>query len=521
MAAQLLRLRLLSIANRVRFGLRPAFSIVVILLVVLVASLVVASFTSDLRFASLSEVRALVVGGGSILLVAFFVAPFGASRPAWIDPRRLFGYGLTTDAAAGGLALAGAIGLPALALVVLATGYVRAWDAGSGVAWAAVLASVLAGATALLASFVAATLNSMLTTRRSRDLLTIGGIVVVVMMIPLVIDLVRVLLPGGYSGSSSVAAVLAWTPLGAALAFPGQVAVGATGLAIADLVIALATVALLWWAWRTLVFRALNSPQAPAAAGDRVGLGWFDFTPGSPAGAIAARSLTYWARDARYRWSLVILPFVPLLVVPMGIAGVDWSQLALVPVPVMCLLLGFLPHNDVAYDNTALWMHIASNTHGFADRVGRLAPPLLIGIPLAVVGSFVAVGLHGTGSAFGAEFGVSIALLFSGLGLSSIMSALLPYAAVRPGDDPFQQPQATGAASGWAQSIMIAGALLLTVPTGWLAVLAVLHNDPDLGAAAFWCGLVTGMVALVAGVAIGSRVFSLRSPELLAFALRT
>lgn len=521
MAAQLLRLRLLSIANLVRFGLRPAASTVVTLLVVIVASIVVSSLAAALRSDPLGEVQALVVGAGSLLLVAFFVAPFAVSRPAWSDPRRLYGYGISTDRAAVGLAVTGAVGLPALALVILGIGYVRSWGLGSGIAWFAVVSAVLAGATALLLALVASTLNAVLTTRRSRDLLVVGGIVVALLLIPLVIDLVRILLPGGWHGSGEVARILAWTPFGAALDLPGFAAAGATGRIVAGLVVSLVTIAVLWWVWRTLVDRALHLPEASEVARGRVGLGWFDLTVATPAGAVAARSLTYWARDARYRWSLVILPFLPLLVVPLGIAGVNWATLALVPVPVMCLLVGFIPHNDVAYDSTALWLHIASNTRGLADRLGRLAPPLLIGVPIAVVGSFVAALLHGTLASFAPELGVCLALLLTGLGLASILSAALPYAAVHPGDDPFQQPQSTSTAAGWSQTLMFGGAVVLSVPAGWLAVRATVFGEQDLGLPAFWVGLGTGVVVLALGVAIGSRVFSRRAPELLAFALRS
>ncbi|AMM20331.1 hypothetical protein AX769_09375 [Frondihabitans sp. PAMC 28766] len=511
----------MSIANLVRFGFRPAVGTVVALLVVIVLSIVVSSLASELRGDPTGEVQALVVGGGALLLVAFFVGPFAASKPPWSDPRRLYGYGYTTDQAAGGLALAGAVGLPALALVILAIGYVRSWGEGSGIAWLAVLTAVIAGVTALLLALVASTLNSMLTTRRSRDLMVVGGIVVALLLIPLVIDLVRVLLPGGYHGQGAAADALAWTPFGAAIALPGHAVTGQTGRVVGDLVISLVTIGVLWFIWRTLVDRALHQTEAPGVALQRTGLGWFDFTASSPAGAIAARSLTYWWRDARYRWSLVILPFLPLLVVPLGIAGVNWATLALIPVPVMCLLVGFIPHNDVAYDNTAIWMHISANTPGIADRLGRLAPPLLIGLPIAAVGSFVAVLLHGDVGAFLPEFGVCLSLLLTGLGLAGIVSAALPYAAVRPGDDPFKQPQATSSTAGWSQTIMFGGAVLLSVPAGWFAVRATVFGRQDLGASAFWVGLGIGVVVLVLGTLIGARIFSRRAPELLAFALRT
>ncbi|ROQ38399.1 ABC-2 type transport system permease protein [Frondihabitans sp. PhB188] len=521
MVALLLRLRVAGTANRLRFGLRPAFTAVVAVLVAVLASIAVSTLTSRLRDDPLGEVQALVVGGGALLLVGFVVAPFASSRPPWGDPRRLYGYGAPVDRAAVGLALGSALGVPALCLLILGVGYVRSFGLGSGIAWLAVLGAVLAGATALLLALVAGTVSASITGRRARDFLAAGGVVVGLLIIPLVVDLVRVLLPGGYRGSGVATSGLAWTPFGAALALPGHAASGQTGRAVADLLVALVTLGLLWWAWRTLVERGLRRPPAPEVAADRVGLGWFDLLPGTASGAVAGRSLTYWVRDARYRWSLVILPFLPLLVIPLGIAGVDWRMLALAPVPLMCLILGFLPHNDVAYDNTALWMHVSANTRGLADRLGRLAPALVIGVPLALVGSFAAVVLHDDIAVFGAEFGVAIALLLTGLGLASILSAALPYAAVRPGDDPFQQPQSTGAAAGWSQSLMIGGAALLSAPTGILAVMAAVEGRTDLVGAAFWAGTLTGVGVLVAGVAIGSAVYSRRAPELLAFALRS
>ncbi|WP_423923255.1 ABC transporter permease [Frigoribacterium sp. 2-23] len=521
MVAELLRLRLQTLVNTVRFGPKRLFTAVIALLLVLVASLAVAGIVSSLRTAPLSDVRALLVGGGSLLLVGYLVVPFATVRPAWSDPRRLALLGVRESHAAVGLALGSVIGLPALALLVLSTGYVRAWNGGGGVAAIAVVSAILAGLTALLLSLVASTVNSVvLTSKRSREFLLVGVVVVVLLAIPLVIDLVRVTIAGA-RGTGVIADSLAWTPLGAALALPGHVAAGETGRVVADLIIAAATLVVLWFVWRALVSRAFIDQPQPAVLDEHDDLGWFEFVRASPAGAVAGRSLTYWIRDARYRMSLVIIPFLPLLVVPLGIAGVSWHWLALAPLPIMCLILGFLPHNDVAYDSTALWMHVASNTSGLADRVGRLAPPLLVGVPLVVAGAFVATWLHGDPDALPVEIGVSAGLLLSGLGLSSVMSAALPYATVKPHDDPFQQPQSNGASAGWAQSVMIGGALLATVPALWFGIRGLFFDDSTGALWSLLSGVGVGLVVLVAGVAIGARVFSRRAPELLAFTLRS
>src|SRR5690606_1707774 len=163
---------------------------------------------------------------------------------------------------------------------------------------------------------------------------------------------------------------------------------------------------------------------------ERAGLGWFAVAPGTPGGAIAARSIVYWLRDRRYLvnaavipvaaaialvpppvagvpLSLVILLPVPVVglffgwlppndlaarsivywlrdrrylvnaavipvaaaiaLVPPLVAGVPLSLVILLPVPIVALFFGWLPHNDIAYDSTAVWMHIASGVRGVSD----------------------------------------------------------------------------------------------------------------------------------------------------------
>ena len=72
----------------------------------------------------------------------------------------------------------------------------------------------------------------------------------------------------------------------------------------------------------------------------------------------------------RYVTSLVVIPLIPLvMVVALHIAGIGLAELAIIPVPVMCLFLSWSVHNDVAFDNTAIWMHLAASTSGRAETV--------------------------------------------------------------------------------------------------------------------------------------------------------
>ncbi len=314
--------------------------------------------------------------------------------------------------------------------------------------------------------------------------------------------------------------MLGWTPLGAAFAAPGDAASGDWGPAILKFIIAVVTLGAVWLGWQTLVARMLVTPGREASAKSYRGLGWFDRMPHTASGAVAARSLTYWFRDARYWVSIIMVPIVPLLVtVPLGLAGIPLAYTALIPVPLMCLLLGWSLHNDTAYDSTAIWLHVVSGVRGASDRVGRLVPVLIAGVLVIGLGSAVTVFVLDDWRLLPSLVGVSTALLLGGLGVGSITSARFPYPAVKPGDSPFQQPQSTGTITALVQSITMFGSLLVAAPAIWFAALG-LFEDPAWNAAAFAAGVGLGVVVLAAGVLLGGRVFDRRGPEIVGAALR-
>jgi ABC-2 type transport system permease protein len=214
------------------------------------------------------------------------------------------------------------------------------------------------------------------------------------------------------------------------------------------------------------------------------------------------------------------VPIVPVLViVPLGLAGIPLSYTALIPVPLMCLLLGWSLHNDTAYDSTAVWLHVVSSVRGTADRAGRLVPVLIAGVLVIGLGSAVTVFVLDDWRLLPSVVGVSTALLLGGLGVGSITSARFPYPAVKPGDSPFQQPQSTGAVTALVQSITMFGSLLVAAPAIWFAALG-LFEDPAWHAAAFAAGVGLGLLVLAGGIALGGRVFDRRGPEIVGAALR-
>ncbi|MGI9823901.1 hypothetical protein [Agromyces sp. Marseille-Q5079] len=523
MVAQFLRLKLRLLGNifqrspwqvvGLSLGLIYGFGIAALLFVGLVGLRTVED---------VALIRDGIIVAGSLVVVGFIVLPLLFGVDDTMDPRRFALFGVPDRTLALGLALAAAIGIPATVLGIVLLGTVVTWSRGVGETFLAILGAALAFATCLLVARVATSIASLLlSSRRAKEVGGVLGVVAIVLLLPVIVVLVS--LDWAASGLlllEDAADILGWTPLGAAFAVPGDAAAGAWGAAILKLLIAAATLWALWLGWRALVARMLVTPGREASAKHYRGLGWFDRMPHTPAGVIAARSFTYWGRDARYWVSLVMLPLVPLLVlVPLTLAGFPLGVTALIPVPLICLLLGWTLHNDTAYDSTAIWLHVVSGVRGTADRLGRLVPVLLGGILVIGAGSALTLIALDDDTVLPSLIGVSTALLLGGLGIGSIGSAWLPYPAVKPGDSPFQQPQSTGTIAALVQTMTMLGSALVAAPAIWFAYLG-LTDDPRWHAISFVVGTAAGVIVLVVGILAGGRIFDRRGPEILGAALR-
>ncbi|SFR74745.1 ABC-2 type transport system permease protein [Agromyces sp. CF514] len=523
MVAQFLRLKLRLLGNIFQ---RSAWQVVGVSLGIVYGVAMSALLFSVLVGLRLVEDVTLVRDGlivaGSLTMLGFVVFPLLFGSEDTMDPRRFALFGIPDRSLALGLALAATVGIPAIVLGIALLGTVVTWSRGVGEVVFALIGAALAFATCLLIGRVATSVASLvLATRRAKEIGGVLGIVLIVVLSPVIVVLVTLdWQTEGLLLLEAVAGVLGWTPLGAAFAVPGDAAAGLWWIAILKLLIAAASLAVLWLGWRALVAHMLVTPGREASARNYRGLGWFDRMPGTAAGAIAARSITYWGRDARYWVSIVMLPLVPLLVlVPLTLAGFPLTVTALIPVPLLCLLLGWTLHNDTAYDSTAIWLHVASGVRGWADRLGRLVPVLVGGVLVIGVGAALTMIAIDDDTVLPSLIGVSTALLFGGLGVGSIASARFPYPAVKPGDSPFQQPQSTGAISALVQSITMIGSLLVATPAVYFAYRG-LTGDATWHAYSFIAGTAAGVLVLVLGIFAGGRVFDRRGPEILGAALR-
>lgn len=512
MAAHVLRLRIDALLGALRGPRRHTVRRGVAL--VGLAAALVAGCVAILRLVDAEGASAEVVTvlSGSAIVLGFAVAPIVVGAVDPLDPRRFALFAPPAAPLAATLAVAGLVSVPTLVVAALAATVAAMWIARGEPAAPAVISAVLVVVTCSLFARVSEGVAALvIRDRRSRELTGLFVVGALVVVVPVAVFLSSLDWRGAVPVQVRQAVdLLALSPFGAAWALPHA--------SWGPVLVALVTVAALALAWYAIVRHVLTHTERPLAVRERGGLGWFAVAPGTAGGAIAARSLVYWLRDRRYLANLAVVPIVAILaVVPLVVVGVPIDVAALVPVPLMALFFGWLAHNDLAYDSTAVWMHIAGGVRGAADRVGRLVPLLVVALPVLAVAVPIAIAVHGRWAVLPALAGACAALFLGGLGLSSIASVAAPYPVARPDESPFQQPQRTGAAPAVSQALVMVGAIVLSAPALWWGWLA-LTVDVSYAPAALLAGIVGGVVTLLAGVAIGARIFTRSSSRIMEFA---
>ena len=536
MVAELLRLKLRLLLNAFRMPGAAAWAALGIVLAGFGVTLLWAGAALASELDALTLRRVVIVVGALVSLGAFFI-PVMVARTHVLHPRALRLFGFRPPAIAVTILLATLVG-PALLLVPLALAPVLVWTGPqAGTTALMVPLIVLEG---ILAARVGVVVGAVLRYRPVLSVLTrviavvllvAGAAVILAHLAPTVAGL----LPGGWwRASLTVVLVLAplrdpaitdwltWLPIGSFWRVPGHESTGEAALAQQDLVLGGVAILVLLVVWLVSLRHMLRPTRRVPRERAALVPGWFRRMPATPAGAVAARSFTYWVRDPRYRAALTVLPVVPVVILlATWVAGIPWSIGVLLPLPLVVLLLAWATlHNDVAYDSTALWAHLSAQTRGLHDRVGRLVPVLAMGVPVVLGGTALTAWGYGDWAITPAVLGVAIALLLGGIGVASIFSARFPYPATRPGDDPFQQPFVPGSSGTGVQ----AGSLFLTVLVAGPAIVALVLGL--LGTAGPWYGIALasglgfGLLVFVVGIRAGGSVFDRRAPELLEFTAR-
>ncbi|KQQ65748.1 hypothetical protein [Microbacterium sp. Leaf320] len=517
MAAHVLRLRAALLIGSLR-GERRVRTLIMLAVIVVLTSVVCAAVLS-LDDAPVAVARTVIVLGSAALLLGFLVGPILVGAVDQLDPRRFAVFGVDERQMPWILALASFISVPSLALLAVNIS-VCVVAIRLGAPWLlAVSMSFVSLMSTILAARVGMAVNALvLPERRSRELTALFALAVIVIAFPVAVFLASLKWDGEVPAAvGTLAAAVGVTPFAASSRFLFSFATDDNTGAWISGVVAFATAAVLWALWTWLVRRLLTTTERPVTSRERSGLGWFGLLPSNAFGAIASRSLVYWLRDRRYIMNLIVVPVAGVLtVLPLLVAGVPLEIAALVPVPVMALFFGWLPHNDVAYDSTALWTHVASGVRGVPDRLGRLVPVVLVAVPVLAISVPLTLLWIDDWRLLLPLTGLGASLLLSALGFSSIVSVIAPYAVSRPGDSPFQQPQRPTSRGAYGPAAAFLGAIVVSIPTIWLLVLTMLEGS-QFAPATFWAGIATGLVVLAVGVTVGGRIFERGGERLMEF----
>lgn len=515
MVDHVLRLKLTLLASAFRPGIALARTMAVLLLAGLVGAGIV--WLSTQVDVTLEAHRAALIIVAAAVSVGIAVAPLSAGLGSAMEPRRFAAFPIDARSLSLGLGIAAAIGLPGLLAALLGISLERAW-AGEPASAAAVAAGVLGAITIVIMSQFLVVVGDQLSVSNAarRTVMAVARSVIVIALASAVATVLLVIVGDADESLISIASTIGNTPVGMLWAAPGA----ELDVMIASLIAGAFMVAVLALGWGAIVARILESPQRSRVETTTSSLGWFDLMPSTPSGVIAARSLLYWSSDPRYRFVLLGLPLAPVaMMITFAVAGAPLPPLWLLPLPVLAFFLGWFSHNDVAYDHSAVWLHVAAPFRGASDRWGRAVPPLLIGLPLVLALAPLFAVWSGVDEVIPALIGTSLGLLFTGLGVSSVSSAIGAYPAARPGAGPFDQPPSLEVRAGWSQALSILTILAFMAPTFVLVYLG--FGDAQWFAVAGLVGLGTGVVVFMTGIAAGGRAFRRRAPELLDLMLRT
>ena len=508
------------------------------------------------------DVIGLVLGAlGALLVAGWAVVPLLVTGvDSTLDPRAMAAWTAPSRGLALGLLAAGALGIPGCLTAAVCLIPVLTWLLAGQFAAAllALLCAPAALATCVLLSRIIVTAVGVSASRRGREATAIITFVAFMVCTQLPNLIPRILGddPSDFlQRLSGAAKVMGLSPFGWTFSAPGLMATGSVIPALALAIVAWVLPVILFPLWQRVVGKVMTSPgtshtRMRAYAASSTGSnarqqGLPDVLPWArrlgaslpaPAAAVAARSLRYWRTDPRYLVQFLSALLLPVVIVlgpalnssrfSVSVNGrpVDTSfalghapATLLFMAPALAVFMGWVIHDDLGLDSTALWSHISAGIRGAHDRLGRVVGAAVWQVPALVVIDLLMVAWTGRWEALPAVTGACLALYGCALAWSCLASVLLPYETLAPGDSPMRS-RTSGTAFLAALIQMAAILLLLAVcsPVLGAAVYGVVQGAPVWGwvalvAGVVWCGLL-----LWGGVVFGGRVLDRRGPQVLA-----
>ena len=459
----------------------------------------------------------VLVLAGSALVLGWLVVPvLLPSLDDSLEVRRFATSEVAARRLAPGLLAASLLGGPTLVTAGLVLAPVLAWSRiDADAALVAVAAAPLAWVTCVLgARLTTGAVARVLGSRRSREIAALSTVVLLVVGVPTVATIGALGLDAALERVPDVARVLGWTPLGLPWAAPAAVAAGNLADGLAHLGAGALVVVALGAAWVWQLDDDLTRP-ASRSGRDRRRADATAAWGASPARAVAGRAWRSWTADPRYQGAVLSGVLGPLVIMVLLATVIDApAAVALAVGPFMAASIGWARHNDVALDGSAFWLHVVAAVPGRADRWGRAVAVLRWALPVTVVVAVVGALAGGRLDLAPAAVGASVGLLGVGLGVSAVLSPVLPYPVPRAGANPFAAPVGAIGASMLAQAVASAATGAAGLPVV-LGLVAVLWWSPVLSWPLLVLGAVWGAGALVLGVNLGGRIYDGRQVWLL------
>ena len=482
---------------------------------------------------------ALIVAalGGGVIALAWTLLPllfFGVDET--IDPARFALLPLDRRTLVTGLTAAALIGVPAAATLLATAGLVLSAAALGGAGALLVEAlGVLLGLLLCVAVSRAVTsaFATMLRSRRMRDLAAVLLAVTAGLVGPLQIAVSRAASDTDWRRLLPVAEVVGWTPFGAPYSAGFEVAAGRAGAAAGKLLVTVAAILLLLWWWSRSLESAMvgaasagtgkapaREPGTPVAALFPRALAW---VPRNRFGAVLAREVRYWWRDARRRANLITIAVAALFVSAMVNFGSQiWGAPATAgdvsaspgTFTLSMLFVGSLAAatlaNQFGYDGTAYAADVTAGVPGRVELGARAAAFSVYVLPL-VLAIAVAIGLLvGEPGWIPLAIGTLVATFGCGLACNSLTSVLGAYALPET-SNPFALNSGAGMARGFLSLLCLVATVVLASP---MLLGALLAGDVWLWLA-LPVGLLYGAGAAVLGSVVAGDVLERRMPELL------
>lgn len=500
MVALLVRLKLTLLKNSLKRSVWRTVGLILGMLYALGAVLAVLAGLFALRFTSEALTADVTVLFFSFLTLGWLLMSllvFGVDET--VDPSKFALLPVRAKQLQPGLFVAGLVGSPGIATVLISAGLVIAWARSPALAVGAVVAFPLGAATCFLLSRAGtAAFASFLASRRFRDfafvalalfgaVMGIGGNIFGGLASEGTTELRGVL-----AGAATVAG---WTPFGWAWA--------------------VALVGVLWIAWGHFLGKRLVEPIEPGGDARKVRQGTVAdrLFPASAAGGIARRTLWYWRRDPRYLASIAGFLIAPIVIL-VAISRPDGSPTVAAFAPALLAgLIGITVATDLSYDGTAIWLHISSGISGADDRRGRIMSSSVIFGPLVVVLVVVAMMVTGEWRLLAPVAATTLVLALAGIGVGAWVGALWQWPAPPPGANPFQKGSSGGLPATLSFSVASLATFVVSIPT--LGLVVGSFWIPWLGYLAVAVAVVTGWLVMSIGISKGGAMLDRRWPEVM------